>query len=81
LKKSIVGWNLTSYVLVILKLLTYLNHLLTMQARVLPDMYRVSCESWYRDPLAHPSVERMSERELADLPFDRGRMPFRSRDG
>lgn len=25
--------------------------------------------SWLRDPLSHPAVERMSERELADLPF------------
>lgn len=24
---------------------------------------------WIRDPLAHPALEAMSERELADLPF------------
>jgi len=24
---------------------------------------------WLRDPLAHPALEAMSERELADLPF------------
>ncbi|MGF7008587.1 hypothetical protein [Aminobacter sp. BE322] len=28
--------------------------------------------AWVRDPLAHPDIERMDERELADLPFNRG---------
>lgn len=27
---------------------------------------------WIRDPLAHPDLEAMTERELADLPFGRG---------
>jgi hypothetical protein len=27
---------------------------------------------WLRDPLAHPDLDAMSERELADLPFSRG---------
>jgi hypothetical protein len=26
---------------------------------------------WLRDPLAHPDLDAMSERELADLPFAR----------
>ena len=26
--------------------------------------------SWSRDPLSHPDLERMSQTELADLPFD-----------
>jgi hypothetical protein len=26
---------------------------------------------WARDPLAHPDLDAMSERELADLPFGR----------
>jgi hypothetical protein len=30
---------------------------------------------WLRDPLAHPALEAMSERELADLPFARGSRP------
>jgi hypothetical protein len=30
---------------------------------------------WFRDPLAHPALEAMSERELADLSFDRGFQP------
>lgn len=25
---------------------------------------------WRRDPLSHPDLRRMSQRELADLPFD-----------
>lgn len=31
-------------------------------------------EDWRRDPLAHPALEAMSVRELADLPFDRYRL-------
>lgn len=27
---------------------------------------------WVSDPLAHPDLDAMSERELADLPFARG---------
>lgn len=29
---------------------------------------------WLRDPLSHPAIEAMVERERADLPFDRGRV-------
>jgi hypothetical protein len=29
-------------------------------------------ESWTLDPLSHPDIEAMTERELADLPFNRG---------
>ena len=29
---------------------------------------------WLRDPLSHPAIEAMAERERADLPFDRGRV-------
>jgi hypothetical protein len=29
-------------------------------------------EGWMLDPLSHPDVEAMTERELADLPFNRG---------
>ncbi|QDZ00437.1 hypothetical protein FQ775_08635 [Nitratireductor mangrovi] len=32
---------------------------------------------WRNDPLAHPALERMSMRELADLPFDRPASPVR----
>lgn len=27
---------------------------------------------WSKDPLSHPDLQVMSERELADLPFDPG---------
>ena len=30
---------------------------------------RQSDESWARDPLSHPDISRMSERERADLQF------------
>lgn len=30
---------------------------------------------WLRDPLSHPDIERMDERELADLPLGRGFRP------
>lgn len=33
-----------------------------------------SCMSdagWWRDPLSHPALERMSQRDLGDLPFRR----------
>jgi hypothetical protein len=26
--------------------------------------------AWRRDPLCHPDIRKMSERELSDLPFD-----------
>lgn len=29
------------------------------------------CARWWRDPLSHPDIARMSERERADLPFER----------
>jgi len=31
-------------------------------------------EAWRRDPLFHPDVAAMSERELADLPFGADRL-------
>jgi len=27
-------------------------------------------EAWCRDPLSHPQLRNLSERQLADLPFD-----------
>ena len=29
------------------------------------------CLAWVCDPLSHPALQTMSERELADLPFRR----------
>ncbi|MDR7222416.1 hypothetical protein [Aminobacter aminovorans] len=31
--------------------------------------------AWLRDPLSHPDIARMDERELADLPLGRGFRP------
>ena len=28
-----------------------------------------ACLAWLRDPLAHPAIAAMTEREIADLPF------------
>ena len=36
-------------------------------------------EAWLSDPLMHPDVQAMTERELADLPF--GRSARRRADG
>ncbi len=30
-----------------------------------------ACLHWFRDPLSHPALEAMNERELGDLPFRR----------
>ncbi|HTV70937.1 MAG TPA: hypothetical protein VMF90_20605 [Rhizobiaceae bacterium] len=32
------------------------------------------CIRWLRDPLSHPVLDAMSERELADLPFSSARI-------
>ena len=29
----------------------------------------MSDAGWWRDPLSHPALERMSQRDLGDLPF------------
>lgn len=38
------------------------------RTRALP---REEMQRWCADPLAHPAVERMTERELGDLPWPR----------
>lgn len=37
-------------------------------ARTLRERFD-DCAAWLRDPLSHPAIEHMSQRELADLPF------------
>lgn len=42
------------------------------------DTHRTDSErflAWLRDPLSHPDIARMDERELADLPLGRGFRP------
>jgi hypothetical protein len=71
----------TFYILDMMKLLEYLKHMMAVDGAVSPEARLSSCSAWYRDPLSHPAVDRMSERELADLPFDRGRKRLPARDG
>ncbi|MDZ5697976.1 hypothetical protein [Chelativorans sp. M5D2P16] len=35
------------------------------------EEYAEEREKWCRDPLSHPDIAAMSQRELADLPFRR----------
>jgi hypothetical protein len=41
-------------------------------ARRTPRNTATDQESWILDPLSHPDVDAMTERELGDLPFNRG---------
>jgi len=36
-----------------------------------PGLEELLCLQWVRDPLSHPVLDSMSERELGDLPFRR----------
>lgn len=43
--------------------------------RICPDPdCGADCEAWRRDPLSHPAIRAMSQREIADLPFDPRRL-------
>ncbi|MDW3183072.1 MAG: hypothetical protein R8F89_13915 [Roseobacter sp.] len=52
-----------------------MTHALTIRlkyfwTKILPTPSRLSDETRFeRDPLSHPDIARMSERERADLPF------------
>jgi hypothetical protein len=50
-----------------LNLLALAKQLLTARSR-LRDV-----DAWIDDPLSHPTLQRMTLEQLADLPFDRGR--------
>ena len=54
-----------------MKIISLLRALSTAHDRAEPE----SRAHWLRDPLAHPDLEAMSERELADLPFARAARP------
>lgn len=41
----------------------------------LEDVIPAEDAGWSRDPLSHPAIEHMSQRELADLPFRMTAMP------
>jgi len=60
-----------------MKILSFVRSLFE-QAAAQPGNDEVAV--WVRDPLAHPALQIMSERELGDLPFNRGYQPLRSRN-
>ena len=43
-----------------------------------PRIDQEAVVSWRRDPLSHPALMNMSERELADLPLGKPRFAARS---
>ncbi|SFP00119.1 hypothetical protein SAMN03159463_03377 [Mesorhizobium sp. NFR06] len=49
-----------------MKILSLLNGLSSAEARLRDD---VEIARWVADPLSHPVLDTMSERELADMPF------------
>jgi len=52
-----------------MKIISILRHLSTVPHCSEVDVQRQA--EWMRDPLSHPDIDAMSERELADLPFGR----------
>ena len=55
-----------------MKIISILRHLSTVPHSSDHDVERRA--EWVRDPLSHPEIDAMSERELADLPFGRARI-------
>lgn len=43
-----------------------------------PSIDREAAAAWRRDPLSHPALRDMDERELADLPLGRPRFAAQS---
>ena len=73
--------DLDIYISEMMKLSKALKRLLADRRGIISEVPTPLCATWYRDPLSHPSISRMSERERADLPFDRGRLHRPSKDG
>lgn len=54
-----------------MNLLSFLRRLLgPSSSEAVASCERILC--WIRDPLTHPEIERMDERERGDLPFNTG---------
>ena len=53
-------------------LISCLKFLTESQSQKNPN--RDQTKDWCKDPLAHPEISVMSERERADLQFDRGKI-------
>jgi hypothetical protein len=62
-----------------MKIISILSSLSSLSSRH-TGRYEEQPPAWVRDPLAHPVLDAMSERELADLPFSRGVRPLRTTD-
>ena len=54
-----------------MKIISIMRHLSTAPHSNDNDVERHA--AWMRDPLSHPDIDAMSERELADLPFGRAK--------
>ena len=55
------------------KLSTLATRLLSLAANAqgkFDPTYSLDRMNWHRDPLSHPEIQAMSERERADLPFN-----------
>lgn len=52
-----------------MKIISFVQSLLDPRV-VTPEQSDIA--AWIRDPLAHPALGAMSQRELGDLPFSRG---------
>ncbi|UCI18635.1 hypothetical protein FJ970_26865 [Mesorhizobium sp. B2-1-8] len=50
-------------------MLSMLSSLKVLFASTSSDDARIDTLSWLTDPLAHPALDAMSERELGDVPF------------
>jgi hypothetical protein len=62
-----------------MKIISILSRLSTASGKK-PARPAGDVPDWIRDPLAHPDLEAMSERELGDLPFRSVASPARSLD-
>ncbi len=56
-----------------MKTKTRIRKLKVMMKLFMRRQMRATSLSWYdrTDPLSHPAIQRMSQRELADLPLNR----------
>jgi hypothetical protein len=53
-------------------------YILELLGVISPCIDRETAAAWRRDPLSHPALMNMSERELADLPLGKPRFAARS---
>lgn len=51
-------------------MLKYVRTIIDHMKRRNRAVHRATVKHWWRDPLTHPAVRKMSREQLADLPFD-----------